>query len=184
VQCRLAGTGAETPPSEPEEGAVYALGAAPTGAWAGQAGMLAQNVAGGWIFIAPQPGWRAWDLETGELRVHDGDDWRPALQDLAGLGIGTRSDAVNRLAVAAGASLFSHAGAGHQIKVNKAAPGDTAALLFQSDWTGHAEIGLAGETALSVKVSADGSAWHTALRIDPDTRQVTLAPAPGAADAG
>lgn len=177
VQCRLSESGAETPPADPAEVALYALGPAPTGAWAGQGGMLAQRAGGGWIFVAPQPGWLAWDLGTGEPRVHDGSAWRPALQDLPGLGIGAQPDAVNRLAVAAAASLFSHAGAGHQIKVNKAAAGDTAALLFQSDWTGHAEIVLAGETAFSVKVSAAGSAWDTVLRIDPATQQVTLAPA-------
>ncbi len=177
VQCRLTEVGAEVPPSAPEEGAVYALGAAPTGDWAGHPGMLAQRAGGGWVFIAPQPGWRAWDLQTGRLLVHEDGDWRSPLQNIGGLGIGTQSDGASRLAVAAAASRFSHDGAGHHLKVNKAAAGETAALLFQSDWTGHAEIGLTGDTAFSVKVSADGNAWDTALRIDPATQQVTLAPA-------
>src|SRR5699024_10487958 len=80
--------------------------------------------------------------------------------------VNTGADAVNRLAVRAGAVLLTHEGAGHQLKINKAGAGDTASLLFQSDWDGHAEMGLAGTNDFSVKVSPDGSAWVTALAID------------------
>ncbi|WP_135506644.1 hypothetical protein [Roseovarius aestuariivivens] len=91
------------------------------------------------------------------------------LDNLDGVGIGAASDAVNRLAVASDASLFSHAGSGHQIKINKAASGDTAALLYQSGWSGRAEMGLNGSDQWSIKVSPDGAAWTTALALDPDT---------------
>lgn len=73
-------------------------------------------------------------------------------------------DGTNRLALSSPASLFNHAGNGHQIKVNKAAAGDTASLLFQTSWTGYAEMGLAGSNAFSIKVS-DGSTWKTGLSI-------------------
>jgi microcystin-dependent protein len=53
--------------------------------------------------------------------------------------------------------------------VNKETDGDTASLLFQSAWSGRAEIGLAGDTDFVVKVSADGSAWTEAIRVDKDT---------------
>ncbi len=170
VQLRLQETGALIPPGNPANGEIHALGADPVGAWAGQAHRLAARLEGGWQFFDPRPGWRAWDLAAARLRVWDGTAWQdpqPELQNLDGAGIGTAWDATNRLAVAAGATLFSHAGAGHQVKVNKAADGDTASLLYQSGWTGHAEIGLAGDTALSVKVSPDGTAWTEALRFDP-----------------
>src|SRR5690606_21504135 len=61
-------------------------------------------------------------------------------------------------------SLFNHAGEGHQIKVNKESAAQTASLLFQSGWTGHAEMGLAGNNDFSIKVS-DGSEWKTGLAI-------------------
>ena len=57
--------------------------------------------------------------------VYTGAAWEeiaPArLDNLEGLGIGTAADAVNRLAVASEAALFSHAGGDHRLVVNKAA---------------------------------------------------------------
>lgn len=169
VQLSVIAFGAETPPALPGEGDLYALGAAPVAAWAGQADALAVWIDGSWLFLAPQPGWRAWDRDAGLLRVWDGTAWaRPPaeLDNVAGVGIGTASDAVNRLAVVSEATLFSHDGAGHQLKINKAGTAETASLLFQSNWTGHAEMGLAGGTDFAIKVSGDGSAWTEALRFD------------------
>jgi hypothetical protein len=83
------------------------------------------------------------------------------------LGINATADETNRLAVASPASLFSHVGNGHQIKVNKAAPADTASLLFPTAWSGRAEMGLAGNDDFAIKVSPDGSAWQTGLAISP-----------------
>lgn len=169
VQTRVLEFGAETPPALPEEGDLYALGAAPVAEWAGQAQKLAARIDGAWLFVAPQQGWRAWDQAAGVLRVWDGAGWvRPPadLENVAGVGIGTASDPANRLAVKSDAVLFSHDGAGHQLKINKAGDSDTASLLLQSGWTGHAEIGLAGDTDLAIKVSPDGSTWTEALRFD------------------
>ena len=172
VQLGVEGFDAQTPPADPPEGAVWGLGPAPTGAWDGQAGALAAFVDGGWLFFAPAAGWRAWDKAQGALFVFTGGAWvnvsgAPDLDNLPGVGVNTASDPINRLAVAAQATLLSHEGAGHQLKVNKAAPGDTASLLFQSDWSGRAEMGLAGNDDFSVKVSADGSAWTEAIRVNP-----------------
>ena len=61
--------------------------------------------------------------------------------------------------------FFNHAGDSHRLKINKASATDTATLLFQSGWTGHAEMGLAGDTDFSIKVS-NGSEWKTGLEID------------------
>lgn len=168
VQLRVTGFEAETPPLNPSPGTAYALGALPTGAWAGQAGQLAIWQGEGWLFIPPQIGWRAWGVEPAELRIWQGSAWQQVsaeTQNLPQVGINTSADANNRLAIAAPASLFSHAGGGHQMKLNKAAPADTAAQLFQSNWSGRAEIGLLGNDDLSFKISADGSSWTTALAL-------------------
>jgi len=182
VQLSVIAFGAETPPALPEEGDLYALGAAPVADWAGQAGRLAARIDGSWLFLAPQAGWRAWDRETGVLRVWDGTEWIRPLADLdnvSGLGIGTAADAVNRLAVKSAATLFSHDGAGHRMKLNKSADAETASLLFQSNWTGHAEMGLAGDTDFSIKVSADGSAWNAALNVAAASGDLGLGGPPG-----
>lgn len=176
-QLSLVALGLDAPPPDAAEGDAYGVGPAPQEAWQGQAGQIALRIGAGWEFVTPRPGWRAWDLSAGQLMRFDAggwSPWAPLLQNIPGVGIATTSDDTNRLAVAAPASLFSHAGAGHQIKVNKAAAPDTASLLFQSGWTGHAEMGLAGDTAFSLKISADGSTWVTALRADPLSGQIVL----------
>jgi len=173
VQIAVLQQGLETPPSAPAEGERHIIGDAPTGAWSGQAGRIAAFQDGAWAFYAPRAGWLAYVSSQGQMVVHDGVAWQPVqnrisaddLQNLAGVGINAASDAVNRLAVAAPASLFNHEGAGHQMKVNKNAPADTASLLFQTNWSGRAEMGLAGDDDFSIKVSADGAAWATALTV-------------------
>ena len=174
TQLRVRRFGATTPPSTPDPGVVYALGPDPDGAWAGQGGHLAAWLDGSWHFVIPQPGWRAWGLNEQVLRIWDGAAWKAppgpqptALADVTQVGVGTTADEVNRLSVRSPATLLSHEGTDHRVKINKATTGDTASLMFQSGWTGHAELGLTGGTALSVKVSADGQGWTEALRLDP-----------------
>ena len=178
VQLVVEGIGVNTPPTLPQEGQIWALGAAPTGAWSGQPLALAAWINDAWEFIAPLPGWRAWVLDQAQLRLWTGSEWVLAIEaqldGLPGLGIQTSHDSTNRLAVVSEASLFSHAGAGHQLKLNKAAPDQTASLLFQTDWSGRAEMGTAGSDDFEVKVSADGSNWLTALSIDRSTAQLLM----------
>ena len=177
VQLSVQGFDENTPPALPVTGQVFALGAAPTGDWAGQADMLALREDTGWTFAAPQPGWSATLAGSAEQRIWDGAAWRIVAaqsQNLEGLGINTSSDATNRLAVSAPATLLTHDGTDHRVVVNKATAGDTASLLFQSDWTGHAELGLAGSTEFSLKVSSDGSNWTTAVFTDGATGQVEI----------
>jgi hypothetical protein len=175
VQAALEETGANTPPFEPVTGTLYAIGPGPTDDWAGEPNKLALRITEAWLFVDPQVGWRAWDKATEQFKVFDGTGWAeimPDLNNLDGVGINTASDGTNRLAVASAATLLTHEGAGHQLKINKAAGTDTASLLFQSGFTGHAEMGLAGDTAFSIKLSDDGSTWHDALRADPATQQI------------
>lgn len=89
-------------------------------------------------------------------------------------GVNATADATTKFAVAAAASLFNHAGAGHQHKINKAAAGDTASLLFQTGTSGRAEMGTAGDDDFHVKVSADGATWKEALVVDRASGAVSL----------
>ena len=70
--------------------------------------------------------------------------------------------------------MFNHAGAGHQLKINKAAAASTASLLFQDAFSGRAEVGLAGDDDLHVKVSGDGTTWKEALLVNRSTGVVTF----------
>ena len=157
------------PPASPLRGQRYIVAAPGSGAWAGQGGQIAVFDDPGWLFFAPAPGWRADVTESGVTLRYDGTDWQPllpVLQNLPSLGVATTADEVNRLAVASDAVLFSHAGQGHQLKINKAAAGETASLLFQTGFSGRAEMGTAGNDDWAVKVSVDGAAWKTALRVE------------------
>ena len=155
------------PPSDPQEGTCYDIGVSPSGAWSGKAGKLAFRQDDDWVFITPKEGWQGWFLADDRLRIHTGSGW--AIHDAIGtpsqIGINTSADSTNRLAVAAAATLLTHDGQGHRLKVNKAAAGDTASLLFQSGFSGRAEMGLAGSDEFAVKVSPNGSTWTSALSI-------------------
>ena len=179
VQPAVADLGVTTPPLAPTIGDRYVVGEFAGGAWAGQDGALASwQEDGTWLFLVPRAGWAVYVLAAGQWAVFDGSDWALMAVDLpdqvAQFGINAGADVTNRLAVAADATLLSHDGAGHQLKLNKAAVGDTASLLYQTGYGGRAEMGLAGEDAFSIKVSADGASWFTALRTDPASGAVTF----------
>ena len=166
-----------SPPANPAAGDRYIVPAAATGAWAGSQNAIAAWQDAAWTFYHPREGWIAYATDENTMLAFQHGAWTSATVNTTTqnrLGINTAADLTNRFAVASPASLFTHEGAGHQIKVNKAATGDTASLLFQSAWSGRAEMGLAGSDAFSVKVSPDGSTFHDALVVDPETGRVTF----------
>ncbi|MDQ0321431.1 hypothetical protein QO002_003569 [Pararhizobium capsulatum DSM 1112] len=154
------------PPTGPEEGGCYLVSTGASGAFSGKSGKLAFRQDGSWIFITPKAGWHAWFIQDEALKIHDGSSFaHDAIGTPDFLGINTSADSTNRLAVAADASLLTHDGGDHQLKINKAAATDTASLLFQTGWSGRAEMGLAGNDTFSIKVSGDGTTWQEALDI-------------------
>ena len=107
-----------------------------------------------------------WDQASKEMKVFDGTDWVPLLSSLQNfdfVGINPTADATNRLSVKSDATLLSHDGSDHQLKINKATDSDTASIVFQSNWVGKVEAGLTGNNDLSVNYSSDGFAWNTGL---------------------
>tara|TARA_R110002020_G_scaffold343819_4_gene558198 strand:- start:968 stop:2023 length:1056 start_codon:yes stop_codon:yes gene_type:complete len=167
-----------TPPPAPLEGESYLVPALASGAWAGHTDDIATFAAGAWQFRSPAPGFQLYCRADRTALVFDAGAWTPLASLGAGLpllGINSSADSTNRLAVAAEASLFTHAGAGHQLKLNKATPADTASLLYQTNWSGRAEMGLAGSDNWLLKVSPDGSNWISALAVNTATGATTVA---------
>jgi hypothetical protein len=167
------------PPPSPIEGDRYLIAAAPTASWAGQGGSLAVWLAGTWVFVSPREGWRMWVANEDVFLIYNGTTWQvPAaptqLQNLQLLGVNASADATNKMVVSSPATLFNHAGYGHQIKLNKNAVGDTASILFQTGFSGRAEIGTTGDDAFHLKVSADGSAFTEVLTADAATGRLNL----------
>ncbi|WP_144577056.1 DUF2793 domain-containing protein [Agrobacterium sp. DE0009] len=165
-----------TLPENPAEGDCFLLASNATGDLAGKARKLAFRQDGAWLFITPQPGWTAWFASDGKYRVLQDKNWRdlplPAAGRMDRLGIGTEPNTTNRLTLSSPASLFSHAeqDGSHRMTINKAAKTDTASLLFQTGWSGRAEMGLAGHDGFSIKTSPDGANWYTALLCSGDGR--------------
>jgi hypothetical protein len=157
------------PPETPEPGDRFVVATDAAHVWSGRDGQIAIWQDGYWAFAKPGTGWRAWFETAGRLKVFDGSAWQdlplPENAGVVTIGVSATADSTNRLSLSSPASLFNHAGDSHRLKINKASAADTATLLFQSGWTGHAEMGLAGNTDFSIKVS-DGSEWKTGLAID------------------
>ena len=177
VQLTLTETDATSPPGVPQSEDVYALGAGAGGAWAGHDYELAFWRDTAWHFLSPLEGWLAWNKADQTMRLWNGTTWeRPTGQteNLPSIGINTTSDLTNRLSVAADATLLTHDGTDHQLKINKAATTDTASLLFQTNWSGRAEFGLTGNDDFVVKTSANGTDWTTALSVDHTTGYVAI----------
>ncbi len=171
-------------PGSPVEGDGYIMPSGASGSiWDDyDEGDIAVFQDGAWTRIVAMEGLRAWVADDEELVVFDGAAWSQisgAASSAAFFGVNATADATNRLAVKSDAVLFSHddvtPGSGDvQVKVNKAAAGDTASHLFQTNFSGRAEFGLTGDDDFHVKVSANGSSWTEAIWIDKDNGDIGL----------
>ena len=170
-----------TPPASPLDGDRYVVAGSPTGAWVGHAAQIALRMEGAWRFLNPRAGWRVWIADEALLLVFNGTIWvspsasaPTVFQNLSLLGVNAAADATNKLAVNSAAVLFNNVGAGVQFKVNKATAADTASLLFQSGFSGRAEIGLSGDDDFHFKVSATGSSFNESLIVSAGSGLVTV----------
>lgn len=160
------------PPGSPAEGDRYLVKPSGTGSFAGKDGQIAHFRDGGWAFHPPQAGWICFVEDEGVQIAFDGSAWRPLLQNVSLLGVGTSADETNPLSAKLNNALWTarYVGEGGdgslRYKLNKESVSDTLSMLFQTNWSGRAEIGLTGDDKLRIKVSPDGSAWNDAVVID------------------
>lgn len=184
VQLAVESQSLPAPPPTPVEGSRYIVATGATGGWSGESDKVAAFQDGAWAFYEPHEGWIAWVADEHALSIYSAGSWAPygggggpitELDSLAHLGINATADATNRLSLKSPASLFDNEGAGHQQKINKHAAGDTASVLYQTNYSGRAEIGLTGDDDFHFKVSPDGSTWHDAIVIDRATGDAKLA---------
>lgn len=166
------------PPALPADGARYLVATGGSDAWTGKDGKVAAWQDGTWAFLAPKAGWVVWVVDESRLIGFDGASWMDAAVHSVNpaplVGVNTTADATNRLSVKSPAALFDAELDDHRLKINKAAAGNTASLLFQSGYSGRAEFGLAGDDDWHVKVSPDGTVWTEALQVDRTTGRVRL----------
>ncbi len=161
-----------TPPETNNEGDCYIISAPATGLWEYREGQIAAWQDGAWAFFAPLEGWTVWvENEKGFVVFHQKNWIRNEINTnpVSRLGVEATADDTNRLCVKSPASLFDHAGAGHQIKINKADDNQAASLLFQSNYQGRAEMGTMWGRDFRIKTSADGAKWFEAMVVDSAT---------------
>lgn len=89
-----------TPPAAPESGQCWLVGASATGAFAGQSGRIASWNEGGWRFVSPRAGMRAYDIAAAAFRVFTDGTWQLAPAPAAPAG-GTIIDAEARTTIGA-----------------------------------------------------------------------------------
>ena len=83
VQMSVISRTVNTPPGVAADKDKYIVGPAPTGAWAGQAYMIAvyDLLTTVWTFVTPQPGWMAWSNADHGMYVYYGGVWVPGVID-------------------------------------------------------------------------------------------------------
>jgi hypothetical protein len=177
---RLLDRDLSAPPSSPADGDTYLVKATGSGDWTGQSGNIAYATDGAWRFTQPFAGLMAFVADESIFVVYTGSSWVDltsllTFENLAMLGVNTTADATNKLAVKSSAILFDNIGGTVQAKLNKHASGDTASLLYQTNYSGRAEFGLCGDDNFHAKVSPDGSTWTDAVVVDRTTGALTLA---------
>lgn len=182
---RLLDRDLSTPPSSPSDGDAYLVKATATGAWIGQNGNIAYYADGAWRFTPPFGGLIALIADEAKFVAYDGSAWRDfaallALENLVMLGVNTEADSTNKLAVQSNAALFTDQPTGSggtgdmRVTLSKQASGNTASFVYQDNFSGRAEMGLAGDDDFHFKVSPDGSTWREALKIAASSGVVSL----------
>jgi len=181
MQLGVLDRGLSSAPGSPAEGDRYIIAAGATGSWLGQDAKIAAFQDSAWTFYTPREGWLAWVADEDLLLVWDGVLWSAVSGGGGGsvnpvplVGVNATADVTNRLSVSSPTVLLNHEGAGHQLKINKNLASDTASLLFQTGFSGRAEMGLTGDDDYRFKVSSDGAVWNEAIVINRITGGVTF----------
>lgn len=84
----LESTSTATPPEAVIDGQCWAVPPGATDAWSGKAGRIAVGANGGWVFVSPTRGMRAFILDHGAEAIFDGQSWFSGATTLGVLGSG------------------------------------------------------------------------------------------------
>lgn len=86
VNLVLQSTTTQTPPGAVIDGQCWAVPTGAGGAWAGQSGKIAIGSNGGWVFVPPSVGMRAFVVDQGMGAIHDGSVWIGGAMSLGAMG--------------------------------------------------------------------------------------------------
>ena len=196
VQCTAVSRTVTAQPPDPADGDLFILPDSAAGSrWSGYPpGALVRFEAGGWAVQPVAEGVLVWIVDEATAVVRHDGGWLAwgetlgAVQNLDRLGLNTTADAANPFAARLNTALWTarnvaDGGDGDlRMTFNKEAASDVGSLLFQSGYSGRAELGLVGDDDLTLKVSADGAAWRAAMVVDRTTGAVAFPAGGGRAE--
>lgn len=180
VQVSILSRDLNSPPDNPDSGARYIVADNASGVWVGKENQLAAFQDGAWAFYNPQDGWLVWSVPENLILVFQNDSWQAAqtssaqIEEVDLLGVNASATQDTRFGVASNDSFLTHEGTSHRLSINKATAEDTGSLIFKTNWTGHAEMGLAGGNDFSIKVTADGMNWNDGLVFEAQSGKVSF----------
>jgi len=189
VQLTVADRNRTSPPGAPQEGDRHVVAAPATGPWTGYEFDVAAYQDGAWVFFEPREGWVGFCQDEQALIWFNGTNWEiftavGAAETTPVFGINGAADTNNRLQVYSEGVLFApddtQAVPTGDVRVyaNKTATGDTAAHIFQRNYSGRAEFGLLGSDDFSLKVSDDGSNFAQAFTVGASDARVDFSQVP------
>lgn len=164
-----------TPPINTTDGTRFIVAQNSSGVWQNHENEIASWVDGAWEFATPQNGWLCWNEAEEVILVFSNSLWEThetlpdILDNISAIGVNSPASLTNRLTVSSDTTLLTHQGTDHRLALNKQSEDNTASIIFQNNFSARAEIGLAGEDNLQIKISNNGSNFITALSIDKDT---------------
>ncbi|MFB9224425.1 DUF2793 domain-containing protein [Paracoccus cavernae] len=108
VDLVLQSTERSTPPATVADGLCWAVPQGAVNAWEGRAGQIAIGANGGWVFVPPRMGSRAFVADRGVQAVHTGQIWVTGALTMGthGSGLIARQDSVE-VTLAAGTTMDS-----------------------------------------------------------------------------
>jgi len=143
AQLRLASVAVTVPPVLAAEGDAFGVPAGAVNDWNGHEGEVAVYSNGGWVFVTPLFGWRAWIVDLSRCSVFNGIDWVTEVVALSAGGAMTQNRVVEfDHTIAAGATSTTSV----TIENGEQVIGITGRIL--SDFTGTGltswDLGVAG----------------------------------------
>ncbi|MDH3262592.1 MAG: DUF2793 domain-containing protein, partial [Paracoccaceae bacterium] len=75
VQLSVLSRAAAVPPAAAQDGDTHLVAPGGVNDWSGQDGRIAVRQNGGWVFLLPAAGWRAFVVDESVTLLHDGADW-------------------------------------------------------------------------------------------------------------
>ncbi|MDD9921912.1 MAG: DUF2793 domain-containing protein [Boseongicola sp.] len=130
-------------PASPLEGDLYGVGVGASGEWLGQDTKLALFANGGWIFVPPKFGWRAWLQNLGTEATFDGEGWIPGAGAMSenGAAFSHRSLEVDHAVSVGSTSVVSAF-----IPANSIVYGVTGRVLTDVGGASSFQLGVSGST--------------------------------------